>query len=103
MIGRKKSVPANTEFESNLHRRHRSGSAWHLFFQASTVVGIIALTLLGADSYRQAALDAGADAFVPKSRLSFDLVPAIKAAYRSHQQPTETSPAESALMIYRTV
>lgn len=40
-------------------------------------VGIIALTLLDEASYRQAALDAGADAFVPKPALVTELIPAI--------------------------
>ncbi|MBN1179562.1 MAG: response regulator transcription factor [Anaerolineae bacterium] len=44
-------------------------------------VGIIALTLLGADSYRQAAMNAGADAFIPKSALCAELVPAIRAVH----------------------
>jgi phosphate transport system permease protein len=40
------SKPSDSEFRANLPRRHRSGSLWHLIFQASTVVGIIALTAL---------------------------------------------------------
>jgi DNA-binding NarL/FixJ family response regulator len=39
--------------------------------------GIIALTLLDADGYRQAALAAGADDFVSKATLGTDLLPAI--------------------------
>jgi phosphate transport system permease protein len=39
-------TPSDSEFRANLPRRHRSGSLWHLVFQASTVVGIIALTAL---------------------------------------------------------
>ena len=39
--------PADEErFESNLGRRHRAGRAWRIVFQASTVIGIIALTAL---------------------------------------------------------
>jgi phosphate transport system permease protein len=34
------------EFKSNLHTRHRTGGVWRALFQASTVVGIIALTAL---------------------------------------------------------
>ncbi|MSP12072.1 MAG: response regulator transcription factor [Chloroflexi bacterium] len=41
-------------------------------------IGIIALTFLNDLLYRQAALAAGADEFVPKSRLTFDLLPAIR-------------------------
>ena len=39
---------------------------------------IIALTMLKAPIYRQAALAAGADDFVPKASLSTDLLPAIR-------------------------
>ena len=41
-------------------------------------VGIIALTVLDTNSYRQAALEAGANDFVPKSTLNTDLLPAIR-------------------------
>ena len=41
-------------------------------------VGIIALTVLDTNSYRQAALTAGADDFVPKTSLDTDLLPAIR-------------------------
>jgi DNA-binding NarL/FixJ family response regulator len=40
-------------------------------------VGIIVLTVLEANGYREAALAAGADDFVTKADLSTDLVPAI--------------------------
>ncbi len=40
-------------------------------------VKVVVLTLFGAGGYRQAALDAGADAFVPKRTMATDLVPAI--------------------------
>ena len=40
-------------------------------------VGIIVLTVLDANGYREAALAAGADDFVAKADLSTDLVPAI--------------------------
>ena len=46
---------------------------------------IIALTLLDAKVYRQAALAAGADDFVPKSNLSTDLLPAIRRVVGSDQ------------------
>ncbi|MFQ6101931.1 MAG: response regulator transcription factor [Anaerolineae bacterium] len=39
--------------------------------------GIIALTLLDANSYRPAALAAGADDFVSKATMSTDLLPAV--------------------------
>jgi two-component system invasion response regulator UvrY len=41
-------------------------------------VGIIALTLLAPNAYRQAALAAGADDFVSKANLTSDLLPAIR-------------------------
>jgi DNA-binding NarL/FixJ family response regulator len=41
-------------------------------------VGIIALTMLDTNSYRQAALAAEANDFVPKASLDTDLVPAIR-------------------------
>jgi DNA-binding NarL/FixJ family response regulator len=41
-------------------------------------VKIIVLTLWEADGYRQAALSAGADEFVSKSRVNTHLVPAIR-------------------------
>jgi phosphate transport system permease protein len=36
----------NTFFRPNLPRRHRRGRAWRIFFQISTVVGLIALATL---------------------------------------------------------
>jgi len=41
-------------------------------------VGIIALTVMDADVYRQAALAAGADDFVCKATMGTDLLPAIQ-------------------------
>ena len=38
---------------------------------------IIALTLLDTEGYRDAALEAGADRFVPKSSMNQDLIPVI--------------------------
>lgn len=42
------SIPENEhpEFESNIHKRHRSAKFWRTIFQISTVVGIIALVAL---------------------------------------------------------
>ncbi len=45
--------------------------------------GIIALTLLDADSYRKMTLDAGADDFVSKTTLERDLLPAIRRLAQS--------------------
>ena len=41
-------------------------------------VGIIALTLIGTDGYRQALLEAGVDDFVPKVAMGSDLLLAIR-------------------------
>lgn len=41
-------------------------------------MGIIALTLLDTEAYRQAALTAGADDFVAKDTLNTDLIPTIE-------------------------
>jgi DNA-binding NarL/FixJ family response regulator len=41
-------------------------------------VGIIALTLLEGNTYRQAAMAAGADDLVPKAELTIELLPAIR-------------------------
>ena len=40
--------------------------------------GIIALTLIGTNGYRQAALQAGADDFVPKAAMGANLLSAIR-------------------------
>ena len=45
-------------------------------------VGVVALTLLDTDDYRQAALAAGADGFVSKGAMVAELVPAIQQASR---------------------
>jgi DNA-binding NarL/FixJ family response regulator len=55
-------------------------------------VGIIALTLLDVNTYRQPALTAGADDFVRKAKLTTDLLPAIRRVaqtVRPRQEPTE--------------
>ena len=51
--------------------------------------GIIALTLLDAKVYRQAALAAGADDFVPKPNLSTHLLPAIRRVVQTGQSEQE--------------
>jgi two-component system nitrate/nitrite response regulator NarL len=47
-------------------------------------VGIIALTVLDNDGYRQAALAAGANDFVSKAAMSTDLLPAIRRVVKRH-------------------
>jgi DNA-binding NarL/FixJ family response regulator len=48
-------------------------------------VGIIALTLLEGNAYRQAALAAGADDLVPKARLTSELLPAIRRVTQANR------------------
>jgi DNA-binding NarL/FixJ family response regulator len=55
-------------------------------------VGIIALSLLDADGYRQAVLAAGANDFVLKSNLSTDLFPAIRQAARDDRDGSDHMP-----------
>jgi phosphate transport system permease protein len=43
---RSNTQSADKEFRPNLTRRHRLGKTWFVIFQASTVVGIVALTAL---------------------------------------------------------
>ena len=54
-------------------------------------VGIIALTLLDSDGYRQAALAAGADDFVPKVTLNTDLLPAIRRLMQANRPQKEVA------------
>jgi DNA-binding NarL/FixJ family response regulator len=57
-------------------------------------LGIIALTLLDTNGYRQAALTAGADEFVAKDNLNAELLPAIRKvieAKRSKKKSTASS------------
>ena len=51
---------------------------------------IIALTLLDTNGYRQAALDVGADSFVPKTGLNEKLLPAIRRFSDSPSQLEDT-------------
>ena len=48
-------------------------------------VGIIALTLMNANGYRDAALAAGANEFVAKANLHTDLLPAIRRVVQIHR------------------
>jgi DNA-binding NarL/FixJ family response regulator len=48
-------------------------------------VGIIALTLLEGNAYRQAALAAGADDLIQKAKLITDLLPAIRRVIRANR------------------
>ena len=45
--------PQAEEFRRNLPRRHRVGRVWHIIFQASTIVGIVALTALLYNIFNQ--------------------------------------------------
>ncbi len=48
-------------------------------------VGIIALTLISTDGYRQAVLEAGVDDFVPKAAMGSDLLLAIRRVGQSNR------------------
>ena len=50
---------------------------------------IIALTLLDTSSYQSAALAAGADAFIPKTAMNTDLLPAIRQAMQANRERCE--------------
>jgi DNA-binding response OmpR family regulator len=56
-------------------------------------VGIIVLTARSSDSYRQAALKAGADDCVFKSALSTDLLPAIRRIAKTNPPPLNKIPS----------
>jgi DNA-binding NarL/FixJ family response regulator len=58
-------------------------------------VRIIVLTVFDSNGYRQAALEAGADAFVTKEALNTDLVPAILAVMRNGRPQTGTDDTEA--------
>jgi DNA-binding NarL/FixJ family response regulator len=55
-------------------------------------VGIIALTVLDANGYREAALTAGADDFVAKANLNTHLVPAIRRVVESGRSGRGSEP-----------
>ncbi len=55
-------------------------------------VKIIALTVMNSPDFRRAALEAGADAFVPKSRLRADLLPAIRQLAGNGQADNQRNP-----------
>jgi DNA-binding NarL/FixJ family response regulator len=55
-------------------------------------VGIIALTVLDANGYREAALTAGADDFVAKANLNTHLVPAIRRVVESGRSGRGSGP-----------
>jgi DNA-binding NarL/FixJ family response regulator len=48
-------------------------------------VGIIALTLLEGNTYRQAAMAAGADDLVPKAELTTELLPAVRRVMQANR------------------
>jgi DNA-binding NarL/FixJ family response regulator len=58
--------------------------------------GIIALTVMNTNSFRQAALAAGADMFIPKASMRTDLLPAIRQIAKTNQEKVaESVPATS--------
>jgi DNA-binding NarL/FixJ family response regulator len=56
-------------------------------------VGIIALTVLDANGYREAAVTAGADDYVAKASLNADLLPAIRRVTQERRSIGEAAPA----------
>jgi DNA-binding NarL/FixJ family response regulator len=60
-------------------------------------VGIVALTMMNTPSFRQAALDAGADAFIPKAAMRTDLLPAIMQIVKGDRKKKVESAAEPIL------
>ncbi len=54
-------------------------------------IGIIALTLLDTNGYRQAALTAGADGFVAKDNLNTELLPAIRQVMGTKQAKSKAA------------
>jgi len=66
--------------------------------------GIIALTVMNADSFRHAALKAGANAFIAKASMRTDLIPAIQHLADNHLEndfESNSSPAEGAASLRR--
>jgi two-component system nitrate/nitrite response regulator NarL len=58
-------------------------------------IGIIAMSVWDIDSYRQAAIEAGADEFVSKAVISAELLPAIWRVLQVVQSRRMTSPAQA--------
>jgi DNA-binding NarL/FixJ family response regulator len=56
--------------------------------------GIIALALVDTDGYWRAALEAGADDFVPKFAMSTNLLPAIQRVTQANTSHGERAPSE---------
>jgi DNA-binding NarL/FixJ family response regulator len=74
----------------DLDRPDRTGLSTISTLRASLPeVGIIALSLLDAEGYRQAVLAAGANDLVMKSNLGTDLLPAIRRAAPDGRQRPE--------------
>lgn len=61
--------------------------------------GIIALTLYDTDTYRQAALAAGADSFIAKSSMHVDLFPAIDELMEKRKQQSKSSAPPKNILI----
>jgi two-component system, NarL family, nitrate/nitrite response regulator NarL len=53
-------------------------------------IALVALSSTDADAFRNSALEAGADAFVPKDRLHTDLLPALRRAVLAHANPVSS-------------
>ncbi|MDH5507559.1 MAG: response regulator [Anaerolineae bacterium] len=62
-------------------------------------MGIVALTLHDTEEYRRAALAAGADAFIAKSGMHIDLLPALDAIGKNISAPEEDAPLPKILVL----
>ncbi|MCH7662934.1 MAG: response regulator [Chloroflexi bacterium] len=78
------------------HAGHRRGlQLIPLLRKSMPDLGIVALTVHDNDQYREAAMDAGADAFITKSRILQNLEPTIKEVKSAQApKPTDTPKAE---------
>jgi DNA-binding NarL/FixJ family response regulator len=57
-------------------------------------LGIIALTVMHSEGFRQAALTAGADVFIPKATMRIHLLPAIRDLARGERERIQASPTD---------
>ncbi len=65
--------------------------------------GIIALTLLNTNNFRKAALEAGADAFVPKATMRTDLLPTIRQIVRAEDEKVDQISSDTSAAAARRI
>ena len=66
-------------------------------------IGTIAMSVWEIDSYREAALEAGADEFVSKAVISTELLPAIWRVLQIVRSRRKTSPTQATVEMARTL